>query len=102
MLHMGQHVGGEALARGLPGLIRCIDELTIAFQRELGVDHDRTRWVGQFNQAVGPASVAEGGLKPVGRRRQRRLYEVLQLDFSECAARLLVRQNVLQPYDLCR
>ena len=72
----------------------------IALERELGVDHDRPRRVGQLDQAVGALAVGERRLEFIGRGRQDVAYQVLELDLAEGAARLLVGQDVLQADDL--
>ena len=74
----------------------------VAFQRELGVDGDRARRVGQLQQAVGAHAGREGHLEVVGRGRQGALDQVVELDLAEGAARLLVGQDLLQADDLGR
>ena len=72
----------------------------IGIERKLGVDGNGARRVRQMHKAIGAGAAAQGGLKRIGRRRQRARYDVLQLHFTEGAARLLVGQNVLKSDDL--
>ena len=97
--HLEGALGGDQ-ARGVAG--HDVAQQVIALERELGVDRDRARRVGQLQQAVDPRTVRESRLEIVGRGRQRALHQVVQLHFAEGAARLLVGQDVLQPDDLGR
>ena len=73
-----------------------LSERLVAFKRELGIDDDRARRVGQAEKTVGPFLIAEHRLKRVGRRRQNRADQIVQLNFPESAARLFVGKNFLQ------
>ena len=74
----------------------------VAFERELGVDGDRARRVGQMQQAVDTRAGGKRGLEFIGLGRQGVLHQVVQLDLAEGAARLLVGQHLLQADDLGR
>ena len=74
----------------------------VALERELGVDADRARRVGQMQQAVDARPGGQRRLEFVGLRRQGVLHQVVQLDLAEGAARLLVGQHFLQADDLGR
>ena len=74
----------------------------VALERELGVDGDRARRVGQLQQAVDARAGRQRRLECVGRRRQRVLHQVVQLHLAEGAARLLVGQDLLQAHHLGR
>ena len=74
----------------------------IALERELGVDGDRARRVGQLQQAIDAHAGGQRRLEFVGRGRQRVLHQVVELDLAEGAARLLVGQDLLQAHDLGR
>ncbi len=73
-----------------------------ALERELGVDGDRTRRIGQLQQAVDARAGRQSVLEFVGRWRQGVLHQVVELDLAEGAARLLVGQHFLQADDLGR
>ena len=75
-------------------------QCVVAFQRELRIDGDGARRVRQVQHAVRALVVAQRFLKFVGRRRQRRLHQILQLDFTERAPRLPVGKDILQLDDL--
>ena len=97
------HIGRERAARRGDGrLFARRAQCRVALQRELGIDRDRPRRVGQLEQAVDALAVAQRHLEGVGRRRQDRLDDVAQLDLAEGAARLLVGQDVLQADHLGR
>ena len=74
----------------------------VALERELGVDGDRARRVGQLQQAVDARAGRQRALELVGRRRQRIRHQVVQLHLAEGAARLLVGQDLLQADHLGR
>ena len=101
VLHMGLNSGAE-LARGLDlcavivGGAQGLERL----QRKLGVDDDGAGRVWQADQAVGPLAVRKRRLKGVGVGRQGLGDDVVELDFPERPARLLVRQNVLEAEDI--
>ena len=65
------------------------------FERKLGVDHQRPG-VGHEDRAVRPLAVRERVLEFIGALRQHVGDDRLQLALAERAARLLVRQHVLQ------
>ena len=97
VLHMlAQIVREGTLSGDTGGLFLCLTQSLVALQWKLGVDRDGAGRVGQFYEAVRAPAARQGRLKVVGRGRQGGLYQVLQLHFPEGAARLLVRQDVLQ------
>ena len=67
----------------------------ITFERELGVDGNRARRVRQMQQAVDTCPGRERRLEFIGLGRQGVLHQVVQLDFAEGAAGLLVGQYFL-------
>ena len=79
-----------------------IAQRLIGLEREFRVDHDRTRRVGQMDQAIRPLAVRQGLLQRIAVLGQRLGHDVGQLDFPEGPARLLVRQDVLQRQHIAR
>ena len=86
-----------AALRGL-GLMRGAQGLE-ALQRELRVDDQRRGRSGQAERAVGPRAVGQAGLKREAARGQGIADDRLHAHLAEGAARLLVRQDVLQADD---
>ena len=68
----------------------------IGLQREFCIDDDGAGGIGQMDQAIGAASVTQGFLHRIAVGRQRLRHDIIQLDFTERAAGLLVAQDVLQ------
>ena len=83
-------------------LVLGLPQRPITLQRELRVQRDRPRRIGQQQQAIHPLAAIHRRLEAIGRRRQRALHQILHLDLAEGAARLLVGQDVLQPHNLGR
>ena len=93
----------EGAPRGRPRrLVIGLAQRPIAFERELGVDDNRSRRIGQTDQAIGAPVVRERGLERVGRRRQGILHEIAKLHLAEGATGMLVGQDILQADHLAR
>ena len=75
-------------------------QVQITFQRKFRVYDDGSRRVGQVQQTIRPLATGKGGLKSIGRRRQGRDYQVVELDFPKSAARLFIGKNILQSHHL--
>jgi len=73
-----------------------------AFERKLGVDHQRPFIAGQANDAIGPHATAERGLEFIGALWQAIFHDRFHPALAESAARLLVRQNVFQRQHFAR
>jgi hypothetical protein len=94
-------VGAHALARGLARLFATrLPERGEGFKREFGVEGEHARVAGEADDAIGPRAAGERELKFVGACRQAVAHDRLHAPLAESAARLLVRQNVLQRNDL--
>ena len=87
----------RAEGRNSARIARSGDHRFISLQREFRVDHQRPWRVGHVDQAIGPPPVRQLCLPGECVGGQRLADQVAQLDFAECAARLLVGQDVLQP-----
>ena len=74
----------------------------IGLERKLRIDHDGAGRVGQVDQAVRPPPVGKRGLHRIGIGRQRLADQIIQLDFPEGPARLLVGQDILQGQHIAR
>ena len=79
-----------------PRVIRRIAQRVVALKRKLRINNDGAGRIRQIQQAVCPAAIGELRLKLVGGRRQNLLHQIIQLDFTERTAGLLVGQNILQ------
>jgi hypothetical protein len=77
-------------------------ECFVGLQRELRVDDDGARRVGQADHAICALAVRQGRLEGIGVGRQGLGHDIVQLDFPERAARLLVGQDVLKRQDIAR
>ena len=68
----------------------------VGFQRKLGIDADRTRRRRHIKETIDTAAIAKRMLEIESTFRKRVTNQVFQLHFTETAARLLVRQDILQ------
>ena len=101
VVDMFDHVRLEgARGEGPVGVVFGAAQGAIARQGKLCVDDDGAGRIGQGQQAVAAAVVAQGRLKAVGRRRQRVDDDIVELDFPKGAARLFVGQHILERHHL--
>jgi hypothetical protein len=70
------------------------------FQRELGIDDEAGRFVGEGDHAIRPVAVRERCLELVAADRQAVLDDGFHPGLAEHAARLLVGEDMLQSHHL--